>query len=101
MKTPSLLEVERQPTKLELFKAKHDIYTHHSGSLKPAWCALHMPTARTFGYGVTDKSDFYDCVSKICRLLDESGVMGYGDTERGAIVATCKACGIEVKPNDL
>lgn len=60
----------------------------------PKWCALHLPSARKFGYGVTETSDFFDCVAKVGRLLDESGVMGYGHTEREAISKTCVACDI-------
>lgn len=39
--------------------------------------------------------------SKVGRLLDESGVAGYGNTEAEAIVETCKAVGITVLPRDL
>lgn len=97
-----LFEVATNPTKLEVFKAKHQIETHYSyGYDDMPWAALHMPTARKFGYGVTETSSFMDCVAKVCRLLDESGVMGHGKTEADAIVETCKACGITVLPSDL
>ncbi len=96
-----LFEVATNPTKLEAFKAKHQIETHNAPGCEMPWAALHMPTARKFGYGVTATSSFMDCVAKVCRLLDESGVMGYGETEADAIVETCKACGITVLPSDL
>lgn len=104
MKTPALLEVPKtHPTakeRLNAFKVRHQIETlampGPSDPLK--WCAVHLPTARTFGYGVTAESSICDCVAKVGRLLDESGVMGYGHTEREAIMQTCAACNIEFNP---
>jgi len=101
MNTPMLFDVPRTPTRIEVFKVKHQIETRHSAGIRPEWCALHMPTARKYGYGVTETSSLVDCLLKVGRLLDESGVAGYGDTEADAIVATCRACGITVLPADL
>jgi hypothetical protein len=99
--TPMLFEVATQPTKIEAFKAKHQIETHCCKGADTDWLAIHMPSARKCGYGVTETSSLFDCFSKVGRLLDESGVAGYGDTEADAIVETCKACGITVLPSDL
>jgi hypothetical protein len=99
--TDMLFDVPATRTRRELFKERHQIETLFTQDANPAWCALHLPSARKFGYGVTETSDFFDLVSKVGRLLDESGVMGYGDTEADAIVQTCKACGITVLPGDL
>lgn len=103
MKQPKLLDVPKcAPSlkeRIEAFKAKHSIETHcagvkwRTGDFMP-WVACHMPTARQYGYGVTAESDLFDCISKVGRLLDESGVMGYGDTEREAIRATCETVNI-------
>lgn len=102
-RTPLLLDVPKSAPSLkeriEAFKKAHSIETHSAGvkwrteEYKP-WCACHMPTARTFGYGVTAESDLFDCISKVCRLLDEAGVIGYGDTEREAIRNACAAVNI-------
>lgn len=97
----SLFEIPAGKTRRQLFKEKHQIETHFCRDGNPDWLAMHMPSARKFGYGVTAESTMFDCVAKVGRLLDESGVAGYGDTEADAIVATCQACGITVLPNDL
>ena len=96
-----LFEVQANELRIEKFKREHQIETHHANVDEMPWAALHMPSARNFGYGVTEKSDIFDCVAKVGRLLDESGVMGYGKTEADAILETCRACGVEVKPSDL
>lgn len=95
MKTPNLIDVPKSApsrrAKLKAFKAQHGIETHNAGSSwgNGRWIACHMPSARKFNYGVTDKSDFFDCQMKVCRLLDESGVNEYGNTEREAIRGLC------------
>lgn len=94
-----MFSLPKTPTRIEAFKVKHQIETHHCPGM--LWIAVHMPSARKCGYGVTEKSDLFDCISKVGRLLDESGVAGYGDTEADAIVETCKAVGITVLPSDL
>jgi hypothetical protein len=94
-------DLPKNPPKIVAFKERHQIQTHHSPGCEPEWCALHMPSALEFGYGVTATDTIGDCAAKIGRLLDESGVMGYGDTEADAIVETCKACHITVLPSDL
>lgn len=95
MKTPNLIDVPRtaqsRRNKQRAFKAQHDIVTYDAGRTfgNGRWIACHMPSARKFGYGVTDKSDFFDCQSKVGRLLDEAGVNEYGNTEREAIRRLC------------
>lgn len=96
-----LFDVPKNPPRIQAFKAKHQIQTHYAPGCEPPWCALNMPEARKFGYGVTSDSSFFDCVAKVGRLLDESGIMGYGETEAEAIIESCKACGITVLPSDL
>lgn len=106
MRTPLLLEVPKSsPTRkerLHAFMQRNAIESHSTAAKSepgfPKWCALHLPTGRQFGYGVTATSDLFDCVGKVGRLLDESGVMGYGDTEAEAVEATCKAVGIPFEP---
>jgi hypothetical protein len=102
MKTPNLLEVPKtgltRREKIKAYKAKHGIETVRSEGCEPPWCALHLPSARKFGYGVTDQSDFMDCVCKVGRLLDESGVMCYGETEREALIALATACHLPYPP---
>ncbi len=84
--------------KIAAFKKEHSIETvctlvEKGGPIDP-WLACHMPSARTFGYGVTAESDLFDCFSKVGRLLEESGVASYGRTEVEAIREVCKACEI-------
>src|SRR5688500_6970377 len=88
MKTPNLIDVPKmgpsKRDKVKAFKEKHGIETHHAVGMarkEHPWLACHMPSARTFGYGVTEQSTLFDCVSKICRLLDEAGVLVEDETE--------------------
>lgn len=104
MKTPTLIDVPKMaPSKyqrIKAFKEKHEIETLRAvGATRDEypWCACHLPTARTFNYGVTPESDLWDCVSKVGRLLDESGVMSYGKTELEAIHEVCRVVEIECK----
>lgn len=97
----TLFDMPATPTKREQFKARHQIETHYCQDGQPDWLAVHLPSARQFGYGVTETSTLFDCVAKVGRWLDESGVAGYGGTEADAIVETCRAVGITVLPNDL
>lgn len=96
-----LFDTPTRPPKIETFKEAHEIQTNFANGCVMPWAALHMPTARKFGYGVTEQSDIVDCVAKVGRLLDETGVMGYGETEADAIIETCKSCNITVLPSDL
>ena len=96
-----LFDVPAGKTRRELFKERHQIETHYCKGGEPDWLAVHMPSARKCGYGVTETSSLFDCVAKVGRLLDESGIAGYGETEADAIVESCKAVGITVLPGDL
>lgn len=95
MRTPTLIDVPKSAPsrrdKLKAFKVQHGIETHDAGKDwdNGRWLACHMPSARTFGYGVTEASDLWDCQAKVCRLLDERGVNQYGYTEREAIQRLC------------
>lgn len=93
-----LFEVPKNKTRLEACKEKHGIETLDSDeSMGDArWVAVLMPSARQLGYGLTDKSDFFEVWGKVCRLLDETGLSGYGKTEVDAVVAVCRQNGIEV-----
>lgn len=102
MKTPNLIDVPKMAPsrrdRIKAFKELHQIETHHAQHMEPksiSWCACHLPTARTFGYGVTEESDLFDCVAHVGRLLDESGVMSYGGTEAEAIREVCRVVEIE------
>lgn len=90
MKQLRLMDVPKDsPThreRLDAIKREFGIETHDSewtGEMR--WLAAHMPSCRKLGYGVTETSDLFDCVSKVCRLMDESGCCDYGETEREAI----------------
>jgi hypothetical protein len=99
-KHPTLFDVPKdspsRQQRLDVFKKQHGIETHRALG-KPSewpWMAAHLPSARSFGYGVTPQSDLFDCVMKVGRLMDESGVASYGRTEAEAVEAVCKAVGI-------
>jgi len=98
-----LFDIPKNKLKITVFKEKHVIETHYARGCEGPWAALHMPTAwREYkDYGVTQHDNIAACFSKVGRLLDESGLAGYGDTEAEAIVATCKCAGIPVLPSDL
>lgn len=97
MKQLMLLDVPKghpsHQERLDDFKRRHGIETH-KGPVDPPWLACHMPTARTFGHGVTKDSDLFDCMAKVCRLLDEAGVISEADTEREAVEQVCANMGI-------
>lgn len=94
MKTLTLIDVPKsRPSKRELlkaFKEKHNIQTLYTKGIECPWLACWMTRARKFGYGVTEASDLFDCISKVGRLLDEAGVCTYANTEREAIEELCR-----------
>lgn len=101
MKTPNLITVPKDsPTRkqrLESLKQSFGIETHFSKAFEiddNPWIAGHLPTARRMGYGVTDKSDLFDCVAKIGRLMEDNGSLVEGRTEREAIHLLCKNLGL-------
>lgn len=66
-----------------------DIQTHHAPHMEEdAWIAIPMNYAREIldGYDLTptEKSSIADMMASYCRLLEEYGVIFYGETEREA-----------------
>lgn len=96
MKTPLLLNVPKdRPSRKERineFKKLHNIVTLKSSLPRKdePWFACLMTSARKFGYGVTEQSDLFDCVAKVGRLMEESGVLVTGETEADAIRTLCE-----------
>lgn len=91
-KTPMLFDVPKthpsRKDRIKAFKAANEIQTHKC--CDGDWMAAHMPSCRKLGYGVTATSDLFECAAKVCRLMDEAGYTGYGDTEREAIQQVCE-----------
>lgn len=93
MKTPLLIDVPKMaPTKRErwnAFKERHGIETHYCRGMEPdelPWVALHMPSARKIGYGITETSSIGECFAHAGELLDQAKITGYGKNERAAIM---------------
>ena len=84
--------------KLEAIKNAFGIETHHCPGMEEPWVACHMPSARRIGkgYGVQATDDLFECVSKVCRLLDEAGVIQYAQTEREAVHFVMSEIGIPI-----
>ena len=66
-----------------------DIKTHHAPHMdEDPWLAIPMNDAREIldGYDLTqaEKSSIPDMMAGYCRLLDECGMIFYGQTEREA-----------------
>ena len=66
-----------------------DIQTHHAPHMdEDPWLAIPMNDAREIldGYDLTkaEKSSIPDMMAGYCRLLDECGMIFYGQTEREA-----------------
>lgn len=93
-----LLEVPKDsPThkeRLNALKLALMIETNDAGPQEdkdyPRWLAVHMPSARSMGYGVTSTSTMFDCFCKVGRLMDDAGIAAYGTTEREAIRKVCE-----------
>lgn len=79
-------------TRLQALMEKHSIETLDSDESmgNGRWLAMLMPACRKLGYGVTEKSDMFDIIAKVGRLVDEAGYSGYGPTEVDAVVALCR-----------
>jgi hypothetical protein len=64
MRTPTLIDVPQSckssRAKLTETKKLLGIETHRCAGLDEPWMAIHMPSARKFGYGVTETSDAID-----------------------------------------
>jgi len=95
MKTPNLLEIPKDsPTRKErikAFKIENGIETHDAGP-PPSygrWCAVLVEKAwNDFSFYCEDKS-LFGLMAGAGRLIDESGLSGYGDTEITAIRNLC------------
>jgi len=66
-----------------------DIQAHHAPHMEEdPWLAIPMERAREIldGYDLTpsEKTSIPDMMAGYCRLLDECGLLFYGDTEREA-----------------
>ena len=77
---PALFEVQRNKTRLELVKEQHGIETYHTPGMDDPWMAI-LPSHSDKG------KDIMTIFADYCRLYDEAGHVGYGNTEDGAIVA--------------
>lgn len=99
MRTMTLIDVPKdnksKRTKLTELKNRLGIETHRCAGEDAPWMAIHLPSARKFGYGVTETSDMFDCVSKVGRLLDEAGVCTYGKSEQDAVRQLCENLKLE------
>lgn len=71
-------------------------FTHYCKREPEPWLAIHRETALEMlkGYNLTheQKTDVFWLMAGYCRLLDEAGVIHYGQTEGEAIA---KACGLK------
>lgn len=95
MSQPTLFEIPpaaisrsgRLKDRLRGFKNAHDILTYRSPNVSRAekpWCAL----LRAEEDRLADK-DLYNCMADSCRIYDETHRIGYGLTERDAIIDLC------------
>jgi len=71
-------------------------FTHYCEYEPEPWLAIHRETALEMlkGYNLTheQKSDVFWLMAGYCRLLDEAGLIYYGQTEAEAVA---KACGLK------
>lgn len=94
-----LFEVPKNKTRLQLAKETHGIETHHAPpGVENPWCAIHrqLVVDRFSGYGVTEEMSMGEIFSKVCRLLDEMNLVGYGDTEAEAVLDLCRNLNIPI-----
>ena len=71
-------------------------FTHYCEYEPEPWLAIHRETALEMlkGYNLTheQKTDVAWLMAGYCRLLDEAGLIHYGQTEAEAVA---KACGLK------
>lgn len=94
-----LFNVPRNKTRLQIAKETHGIETHHApAGVENPWCAIHRQIVedKFAGYGVTPEMSMGEIFSKVCRLLDESKLVGYGDTEAECVLDLCRNLKIEI-----
>ncbi len=61
--------------------------THHAPHMDEPWIAIHVPSARALlaGYDDADFSSACSLMGGYCRLLDDAGLVGEGQTEEEAV----------------
>jgi len=98
MKTPNLLNVPKDsPTRkerIESFKKQYDIETHYCEALDDEhrpWMACKMDVAKRIRkpYRNSESNSLGAIMADVCRLLEESGTIAEGKTEREAIRQLC------------
>lgn len=98
MKTPALFDVPKDaPTRKErmkAFKIANDIETHYCQSWEDdwhPWLACKMDLAREIRepYRNSESNSLGAIMADVCRLVEESGVIAEGKTERDAIIQLC------------
>ena len=88
MKTDTLFDLPPpQETRLEKIKRENGIWTHHAKVPVDPWTAWLLPD-------ISNDAEFMEQVSRYCRMHDESGHIGYGDTEADAVSQLCKQMNI-------
>lgn len=75
----NLEEVKQDSPRLQLIK-KHEIQTHHAPHAEPEWIAVPMGLANQVANG--DFDSVVDICASSCRLLDDAGLIFYGDSQR-------------------
>jgi hypothetical protein len=65
------------------------VSTHYAEGMEPPWLAVNMTDAveALSGYQLTDeeKTNLAALMAGYCRLIDEYGLSGYGNTEAEAV----------------
>lgn len=88
-KTPSLAERRRRQVKA--WKEQYRLYTHKGPD---DWMSLSMNECCELlkGYSLTDaqKTDGAELMAGYCRLIDEAGLVHFGETEHEACQALVK-----------
>lgn len=105
MRTQTLIDVPKdspsRQQKLNALKRALGIETHYAKHLAREdlrWSACHIPTARKIGkdYGY-DIPNLYEAIAKVCRLLEERGVLVNGISERDAVRTLCENIGVPMQ----
>lgn len=105
MKTLTLIDVPKdspsRQQKLDALKRALNIETMRSVGWKREdhpWVALHKPSVNRFSaYGGNSSMSIPEAFAKVGLLLEESGVLVTGETERDAIRELCHNIGVPVQ----
>mgnify|MGYP000858214123 CR=1 FL=1 len=94
--------VRMDSPRLVLLKA-YDIQTHHAPQMpEDPWIAIPMNAARKRLKGYDPKPEEVDSIASItlnfCRLLDDSGMIFYGDSETEVQDAALQWCAVHDQP---